>query len=180
MVLNEKMLVIQLRNGNSKAFEKLFSHYFPKIYLFIYKIIQNRQEAEDLVQDVFIAIWNNREELDENRSFASFLFKIAKNKALNLIKHRLIHQVFIQYAEGENVSHSSSAEFNAIEFQSIIEEAVSSLPEKTREIFLLSRYEGRSYLQISGKLGISENVVDHEIRKALQSIKKVLKARDFM
>jgi RNA polymerase sigma-70 factor, ECF subfamily len=179
MALDEKLLVSELKNGNSKAFEKLFFHYFPRLHSFIHKITGNGQEAEDLVQDVFIAIWNNKEKIDENRSFGSFVFKIAKNKALNLIKHRLCQQVFIQYSEGEYVSMPGN-DLNTEEFQSIIEEAVSSLPEKTREIFLLSRHEGLTYLQIAEKLRITQNVVDHEIRKALKQFKSILKAKGYL
>ena len=179
MALNEKILVSELKSGNSKAFEKLFFHYFPRLYAYIHKITGNGPETEDLVQDVFVSIWNNKEQLDENRSFSGFIFKIARNKALNLIKQNLSRQIYLQYLHDENIPQPV-IDYNAQEITDIIDKAVSSLPERTKEIFLLSRHEGLTYMHIARKLELSENVVDHEIRKALQKIKDILKAKDYL
>ncbi len=178
MSLNEKILVCELKKGNSKAYELLFFHYFKKLYNFSYKITRDTQESEDLVQDVFISVWNSRDKLDENRSFSGFVFKIARNKALNLIKQKLTRQIYSQYTSNEE-SLQGNSDIEAQEFSKIINASISSLPEKTKEIFLLSRNEGLTYIEISQKLNISENIVDHEIRKALKKIKEILQSMDY-
>ena len=178
MALDEKILVYELKGGNTKAYEILFFHYYRKLYSFSYKITGNTQEAEDLVQEVFISIWDNRDKLDENRSFSGFLFKIAKNRALNIIKSKLTRQIYIQYTQNEDKVHWDK-EIEIGELLEMINKSLASLPEQTQKIFMLSRNEGLTYKAIAQKLNISENIIDHEIRKALKVIKEYLSAGDY-
>ena len=174
MVLPEKLLIHELQRGNAKAFEALYIRYHAKLYNFCYKIIRNTQEAEDLVQEVFIAIWENREKLNKSKSFTSFVFRIAKNKVLNKIKHNLSRQVYMEFIQKENQDQDDlRKDIESHELMSFLQKTIHELPEK--EIFLLSRDEGLTYKEIAHKLDISENVVDHEIRKSLQHIKDQLK-----
>ena len=179
MALDEKILVYELKGGNTKAYEILFFHYYRKLYSFSYRITGNTQEAEDLVQEVFIFIWNNRDKLDENRSFGGFLFKIAKNRALNIIKSRLTRQIHIHYKQNNDNVHWDR-EIETGELMEMIHKSLTSLPKQTQQIFMLSRNEGLTYKEIAKKLNISENIVDHEIRKALKVIKEYLSAGDYL
>ena len=172
MILPEKLLTRELQRGNAKAFELLYDRYHARLYNFCLKIIRNAQEAEDLVQDVFIAIWENREKLDENKSFSSFVFMIAKNKMLNKIKKNLSHQIYMDFMQKENQDRDDlRKDIESYELMNLLQKTIHQLPEKTKEIFLLSRNEGLTYKEIALKLNISENVVDHEIRKSLMHIK---------
>jgi len=179
MALNEKILVHELKMGNAKAYEQLFFSYHKKLYNFCFSITGNTQESEDLIQEVFISIWNCRHQLDETRSFNGFVFKIARNKALNIIKHKLNRQIYIQYTNNDEPEHWN-AEIETQELMNIIKKSLEALSEQTRKIFLLSRNEGLTYKEISQKLDISENIVDHEIRKALKSIKESLVTLDYL
>jgi len=162
MQLQEKILIRELQRGNAKAFEELYFRYHARLYNFCNTIIRNTQEAEGLVQEIFITIWENREKLDENKSFSGFIFKIARNKVLNRIKQKLTHQVYLR------------TEIESREMMELIQKSIDALPEQTKEIFLFSRKDGMTYKEIARKLNISENVVDHEIRKALQKIREYL------
>jgi len=176
MILPENLLISELQRGNAKAFEALYDRYHTRLYNFCMKIIKNSQEAEDLVQDVFIAIWENREKLDVNKSFTSFVFMIAKNKLLNKIKKNLSLQVYMDFIQHENPDRNDlRKDVESHELMNFLQKTIHELPEKTKEIFLLSRNEGLTYKEIAHKLGISENVVDHEIRKSLQHIKNQIK-----
>ena len=175
MFLPEKLLIQELKGGNAAAFEALYDRYHARLYNFCLKIIRNTQEAEDLVQEVFIVIWENREILDENKLFQSFVFRIAKNKVLNKIKKNLSRQVYMEYIQKENRKQDdlrNNVEYH--ELMNFLQKSIQQLPEKTKNIFILSRNEGFTYKEIAHKLDISKNVVDHEIRKSLQYIKDQL------
>ncbi len=175
MPRNENTLIRELKSGNAKAFEELYFHYHAKVYNFCYKIVRNRQEAEGLVQDVFVAIWENRGKLDEHKSFGGFIFRIARNKMLNIIRQKLTRKEYQQYVlHNDNKGTDLRTEVESRELMDLIQEAVNTLPRKTREIFLFSRNAGMTYKEIAQKMNISENMVDHEIRKATQSIREHL------
>lgn len=175
MLLQEKILVRELQRGNAKAFEELYFRYHARLYNFCNRIMRNTQEAEGLVQEIFIAIWENREKLDENKSFNGFIFKIARNKIINRIKQKLTHNVYRKYmSEKDKEPIDLRTEIESREMMVLIQKSIDALPEQTKEIFLFSRNDGMTYKEIARKLNISENVVDHEIRKALQKIREYL------
>jgi RNA polymerase sigma-70 factor (ECF subfamily) len=175
MQLQEKILILELKCGNAKAFEELYFRYHARLHYFSYKIIRDNQEAEGLVQEVFIAIWENREKLDENKSFSSFVFRIARNKILNIIKKQLTQKIYHKYiSDKEKDWMDLRIDIESMEFMDIIQKSIDVFPERTKEIFLLSRNDDMTYMEIAQKLNITEDVVDHEIRKALQKIKEYL------
>ena len=175
MLLQEKILILELQHGNAKAFEELYIRYNARLYNFFYKIIRNTQEAEGLVQEVFITIWENKEKLDENKSFSSFIFRIARNKVLNIIKQKLTQKVYRKYILDKDKDWMDlRTDIESRELMDLIQKSIDALPERTKEIFLFSRNDGMTYKEIAQKLNITENVVDHEIRKALQKIKEFL------
>ena len=128
-----------------------------------------------MVQEVFIAVWENREKLDEGKSFSGFIFSIAKNKALNRIKQNFSRKVYLEYMQKENQEqHDLISEIESRELMDSLLKTIQELPDKTKQIFLLSRSEGLTYRQIASRLDVTENVVDHEIRKSLQFIRDKL------
>jgi RNA polymerase sigma-70 factor (ECF subfamily) len=176
VLLQEKILILELKLGNGKALEELYFRYHARLYNFFYKIIRNTHEAEGLLQEVFITIWENKERLDENKSFSAFIFRIARNKALNIIKQKLIQKVYRKYILDEHKDYMDlRTDIESREFMDLIQKSIDALPERTKEIFLLSRNDGITYKEIAQRLNITENVVDHEIRKALKKIKVFLR-----
>ena len=175
MILHEKLLIRELQRSNAKAFEFLYKEYHARLYNFCMSIIRNKQDAEGMVQEVFIAVWENREKLDENKSFSGFIYSIAKNKTLNKIKQNLSRRVYLEYLQTENqVLDEVASDFESRELMDFLLKTIQELPEKSKEIFLLSRNEGLTYKQIAAKLDVTENVVDHQIRKSLKYIREKL------
>ena len=180
MLLHEKLLIRELRCGNAKAFEVLYKQYNARLFNFSMKIIRNKQDAEGMVQEVFIAVWENREKLDENKSFSGFVFSIAKNKALNRIKQNLSRKVYLEYMQMENqVQNDMESDIESRELMDYLLKTIQELPDRTKQIFLLSRNEGLTYKQIASRLDVTENVVDHEIRKSLKYIRDKLGSLHF-
>ncbi len=181
MLLHEKILILELRRGNAKAFELLYKQYHARLFNFSLKIIRNKQDAEGMVQEVFIAVWENREKLDEKKSFGGFIFSIAKHKALNRIKHNISRKVYLEYMQMENhVQNDMVSDIESRELMDYLIKTIQELPDKTKQIFLLSRNEGLTYKQIASRLDVTEDVVDHEIRKSLKHIREKLGNHHFI
>ena len=175
MELPEKTLIQELKSGNSKAFEVLFFRYNEQLFNFSNLIIRNKEEAEGLVQEVFISVWENRKDLDENLYFKAYLFKIAKNKALNLIKKNVRFQLYEKYIRlNDHETYNVSDNIEAKEIKDLYQKSLENLSPKTRKIFILSRNQGYTQKEIAKITGYSLNTVDHEIRKALKYIKSYI------
>lgn len=170
----EKELVEKLRNGDSFAFEVLFYKYRNKVKGFTQKMIPTQIDPEEIVQEVFVRVWLKRENINPDKEFQSFLFSIAKNIILDQIKSAVNRRL---YFVEEHFQHDMLLDEGAdITFPENMEEKLNDLirqlPERRREIFSLSRFEGLSYKQIAERLKITENTVDSQIRNALAFLRK--------
>ncbi len=170
----EKVLVVYLKQGSSKAFERLFLHYHNKLYHFCKKILNNREESENLVQSVFMEIWENRITLDEEKSFNGYLFKIAKNKVYNALRKKFNERVYMEFITGNHHSQGMADQngYETEQFLGTLESLIESLPDRRKEIFRLSRDKGLTYKEIAQQLQISENTVDTQIRNALDYLRE--------
>ncbi|MFW5944777.1 MAG: RNA polymerase sigma factor [Bacteroidota bacterium] len=173
---DEKILLSALKKGNSQAFESLFYKYYGKVYNFTYKMVKDEGEAENIVQETFITVWEKRKNIDGNGSFSGFLYTITRNKIYNRLKQKTHVKEFDDYMEtagSYDASPCRNIEFN--ELNDLIEGVIHALPPKRRKIFLLSRIRGLTYKEISDTLGLSVNTVDTQIRKTLDEIRRTLK-----
>lgn len=172
----ENKLIKQLKKGNQLAFDSLYHAYFGKLFGFALKLTHSRDDSEEIVQEVFIKIWELREELDENKSFASLLFTIAKNKIYNKSRHR-VHEFAYQHYYQQNHQEAIAAveqQIDYLETKQNLDKAIEQLPEKRREIFLMSRMQGLTNKQIAEKLNTSTSNIENHINKALKTLKTSL------
>lgn len=165
-----------MKAGNSFAFERLYSKYSKKLYNFAFNISKSKEDSEELVQNVFMKIWETRSEIKVELSFGSYIFRIAKNMLLNQLKKRINDKVYLDYllAIPEDIILPIEQEINFLELNLEIERLIGELPEKRREIFLLSRHDGLSYREIAEKLNISVNTINTQISKSLEYIRNHL------
>ncbi len=177
--LQDKRLVTLLKANDITAFEKLFLKYNKRLYVYCFKMISNRFEAEEITQDTFIKVWEARQNIDENRSFSGYIFKIAHNKLFNLIRKKINERYYKEYLEeyAETIEKSTEAYINFKELENLLDELTDKLPERRKRIFLLSRNDGLTYKEIARKLNISENTVDTQIRKVLDFFRQVLREK---
>lgn len=166
----DKILVSHLKQGNPKAFEQLFLKYQKKLYYFCRKIIKNKEDSENLVQNTFLEIWENRQNIDEEKSFSGYLFKAIKNKVYNYIKKKINEQFYLDFINEDSEEYSED-QYETKQLVDIVNELIQKLPERRKEIFLLSRNEGLTYKEIASKLNITENTVDTQIRKTLDFLR---------
>jgi|SRR5690606_6553389 len=161
-------LVSRLKEGEHKAFEEIYHIYKDRLIGNLLNILKSHELVEELVQDLFLNVWNKREEIDLNKSFKSYLFKIAANMAKNTIRRayydkrmrsRLLpleERIYLHIEEG----------LLSEENKQLLERLLEKLPPKRRAIFTLCKIEGMSYKEVSEQLNISENTVNDHIRKA--------------
>jgi RNA polymerase sigma-70 factor (ECF subfamily) len=141
------------------------------------KYLRSKDEAEELVQSVFLKIWENYKNLKKESSFKSYLFTIAYNEICNLFRKRNYLQKFISDTLYEN-SQSSSETENSIEYKSALEQVqqlIDKLPERQRIIFMKSRTEGMTTKEIASELGLSPGTIDNYISESIKFIRSQLK-----
>jgi len=174
MLYEEKQLVSLLKENNQKAFDEIFKHYYSQVFNLAYHFLHSREEAQEIVQIVFIAIWENRFQIDVNKSFSAYIQSIARHTVYNQLKREVYRQRFIDYslkqAESENAVCDDSYQYK--ELQEVLENAISELPPRRREIFYLSRNKGLSYKEIASKLSITESTVNTQISKSIEFLRK--------
>lgn len=174
---NEILLIKAFKKGDPKAFERLFDRHHKKLYLFLYRLLNSKEDAEEIVQDTFIKIWEKREEFIEGYPFESFLFKIAKNAFFNLNRKKVNRKIVESHLEFLTEIASGSTDEYVIfkETKAIINTIIDNLPPKRKEIFILRRIDGLSRQEIADKLGISIITVDSQLLKANKYLKEELK-----
>ncbi|HBH85902.1 MAG TPA: RNA polymerase sigma-70 factor [Bacteroidales bacterium] len=169
---NESMLVRHLARGNLLAFNTLFKEYGNRLYRFALGYLKSESEAEDVVQEVFTIIWEKRASLKEDLSFRSYLFTIA----FNIIrKHFRTKAYLAEYFKARNVIEQDLQTLNEITYRSLnqyIAKLIDQLPERRREIFIKSRFEGKSIKEIAEELKISHKTVENHITDVLRFIRK--------
>jgi RNA polymerase sigma-70 factor (ECF subfamily) len=170
----EKELLEKLRKGDSFAFEVLFYKYRNRIKGFAVKMIPSKIDAEEIVQEVFVKLWLTKEAINPEKDFQSYLFSITKNLILDHLKSAVNRKLYFigELFQTDLLEENTAEDLISHEAQEKLLELIDEIPERRREIFRLSRFEGLSYKQIAEKLHISENTVDSQIRNALAFLRK--------
>ena len=167
-------LILSFKKGDEKAFEILFQKYHKKLYAFLYKLLNSKEDAEEIVQNTFIKIWERREDFIADYSFESFLFTIAKNAFLNETRKRINGKIITDHMDFLNEVSSVETDDYVIykETKTLINSFIDELPARRKEIFLLRRVHGLSRKEIADKLGISIITVDNQLTKATSFLKE--------
>ena len=174
-------LVLKLQKGDVEAFDMVYEKYAGKIYGFTLKYLKSTDETEELVQSVFLKVWENYKMLKKESSFKSYLFTIAYSEICNTFRRRSHLQKFI----GEQLidsSQTSNETEELIDYNSIkerVEQIVSKLPERQRTIFLKSRQDGKSTKEIAIELELSSGTVDNYISESLKFIRSNMQDKNF-
>ena len=174
---DEQKLIQRLVDGDEMAFELLFYRYRGKVADFVRRSVPPQVDREDAVLEIFLRVWLSREKIDVQRPFAPWLFAVARNLVIDLLRKNVEHIIYLK-----DESFLADINFNEAEFrieekelQSWFQSILAQLPEKRRNIFMMSRFEGLTYPEIATKLNITENTVDTQIRRSLDFLRKEIK-----
>ena len=172
----------KVRKGNIKAFEILYKSYFPSLCLYCYGLIPDEEIVKEIVNDVFLKIWDKRRDIDIQHGIKPYLFRCVHNACLDhmRLKKNIRHYQIIDISDEirELADPDEEYIFQQIALKGLEKDVTASidkLPDKCKEIFILSRYELLSYTEISERLNISVNTVKTQISRALDSLRVSLK-----
>ena len=170
-------LLEQLKTGDRKTFGHIYMEYSPRVYRFAQRYMNNSADIEEVVQDVFVRLWEARMNVNPALNFDNYLFTITRNLIFN--RHRTrINEVYVQdtlLASLEQEYDTPEDKIIAHDLAQFIDSIVEQLPPKQQEVFNLSRREMLTYKEIAQQLGISEKTVEAHIYQALRHIRKNLK-----
>lgn len=170
-------LAHRVKLGEKTAFSQLFEKYAPRIYRFSRTYLKNESDSEELVQNVFLKLWEKRETLDTTQNLKSFIFKIAVNTIYDFVRRKNIEHAFEDYARLNYQSSENSTWHSVIyaEMEQNLHHLVAQLPEQQQKIFQLSKTDGLTNDEIAKQLDISKRTVENHLYRALSFLKKHLK-----
>ena len=172
----DQRIVEQLKAGSKDAFRFLFDTLGPKIHAFAMSYLKNNADAEELLQEVFLKLWDIRTTLDSSKNIKSFLFKICINLVYDFIRRKNIEQAYLDYSGQNNPSIIDNTWHEVIynDMLNNLQQLVATMPEKRQQIFRLSREDGLSNEEIAKQLDLSKRTVENQLYKALSFLKEAL------
>jgi RNA polymerase sigma-70 factor (ECF subfamily) len=177
----------RIKEGDRLTFQQFFETHYKEMVNYCYKITRNEVISEEVVQEIFINLWERREIIELKSALTSYLYSAIKKRSINYLKNELPKQqsqVDTETLEGmQDTAASLDDTDDTDKLEEFITNAVNNLPEKCREIFILSRYAGLTYQEIADELEISTKTVENQITIALRklriSLEPIMKARNY-
>lgn len=175
---DEKKLLKDISEGDEKAFEVFFLHYYPRVKGFVAGLLQSQEEAEDVSQDIFFMLWNNRSSLANVQNIKPYLFRVCKNVVYRNMERMLLFKNYQQkQSDKADLSLGSNQvddELHFRELELLVEMVVEKMPSQRKRIYKLSREIGMNNEEIAQNLNINKRTVENHITQALADIRKVL------
>ena len=168
-------LLTRLKNGDMLAFDQVYEQYCHKLFSFVFKILKNEAEADDIVQEVFVKIWESRSRLGEYKLLNSYIFTIAYNGSVDLIRKRINNNKYIEHLKNSSIVYALPTSIIEMEFNELnskVEKLIANLPERQKQVYHLHRVEGLTYPEIAVQLNISKNTVENHMVKALKYLRQ--------
>lgn len=178
-LLHETNLLARVASGDGKAFETVFHHYRRKIYAYAFHLLDNKDMADELVQEVFLKVWLSRHKIPEIERFDAWLFIIARNQVFDTLKHlsKESSAKARMSVVASPVSDTVETQLINKENERLLENALGRLSPQQKLIFTLSRHQGMKHEEIATRLNISRNTVKTHLVHALKILRNVLPLR---
>ncbi len=175
MNLKDQYTILQIRKGSIKAFEEVFRENYSGMVKYSASVLKNEEQAKEIVQDIFYSIWKNRKEL-KIKALHAYLYRSAFNNSLMALRRnrREVRMEPEMLREGESENPDPQDLLDEKETYDRILDILDKLPEKTRKIFIMSRFEGLKYEEIATALSISVKTVEANMSKALKALRSLL------
>lgn len=170
---SNKELILLIKEDNRVAFYQLYERYGKRLYGFVLRFIKQEEDAEEIVQEVFIKIWESRKKIDVYASFESFIFTVAYNASISLLRKRISEKKYLEHLKNLQSENTPDVigEIHFNELNEKIKALLNELTPRQREIFRMSREEGLTHGEIAKKLNISVFTVKKHISNTLSFLK---------
>lgn len=176
---SENFFLRRFKSGDGMAFEKIFKSNYNPLVGFCNQFVFDQDKAQSLTQEAFINLWLNREKIETFNGIKSFLYTYAKSVCLNYLRHKKVVSKYedrqlLQKEEELNREVLESFDFNSLEFtelETLIKQEINELPDKCRQVFMMSRFDGKMNKEISEELNISVKAVEANMTRALKTLR---------
>ncbi len=174
--IDVKLLLRDLKAGSLPAFNQLYMFYSPALYAHLLKFLKSPELVEEVLQEVFVKLWNLRTEIEPDRGFKTFLYTISSNLAINLIKKINRDKALQAEVWASSISYYLHSEEKLLDKErlEIVDRAIATLTPKRREILHFCKVEGRSYKEVAELLGISVSTVSNQLVNAIHDIRRFI------
>jgi len=177
MTFPDEKLIAGIRKDDYTCYNQLFTRYYSRLCVFVYRMIQNSDASEDIIQDLFIRLWTNRRKLEINENISGYLYRSSRNAALNYLRaEKSRKKTILDIPSLETISDECLIE--QIEFNMALHQCIEQLPERCKEVFLKSRFENLKQQEIATQLGISIKTIKNHIWKSLRFLKSCLELKN--
>jgi len=174
--LSDKALWSLIRQNNKDAFVVIYNRYWEKVYTISYWHLYDQELAKDLVQDLFVDLWDKRHKIDIAETVEGYLNTAIKNRLFNHMRSNGVHKRYRQHIQqtSDEARYSTEERSNARELKRLYHNEVQKLPDKMKEIYLLNKETGNSIAEIARHLSLSEQTVKNQLTNALKRIRTAL------
>lgn len=171
---NEQRVILRLQKGDSDAFLEVYNHYHPALYHYVLRFVKSPAIAEDVLQDVFLKIWEIRSRINPEFSFKAYLYRICRNSVFKLLKKMAVDENLRVQVMQHFAQSIADADLKILwqQYEEILHAAINSLSPQRQKVFRLCREEGKSYEQVANELGISRNTVKEHMVLAMKFIRE--------
>ncbi|MDP4185130.1 MAG: RNA polymerase sigma-70 factor [Bacteroidota bacterium] len=179
MKVDDDELFLRIKESDYKSYNHFFERYYCRLCAFVFKITGDSSGSEDIVQDIFIKIWTKRSCLVITESIKGYLFKTAKNSALNYLRAESNHKNALKEIVGEEIVVDDNFLENE-EFRLTLDNCIDHLPDRCKEVFLMSRFNDLKQKEIATKMNISVKTIKNQIWHALKFLRSCLELKDVL
>jgi RNA polymerase sigma-70 factor (family 1) len=175
-IYSDEELMQEIKADNMFAFDVLYKKYSKKLYKFGYSILKSKEETENLIQDVYLNLWENRHKVEKDSSVKSYVFTITYNSAISVIRKKAKESQFVDYLKSLQQINIEpvNVELEYNELTKKLDEIVKALPQRQKEVYLMHKVDGLKYSEIAERLHISVNTIENHMSRALKTIRKKL------
>lgn len=173
----DETLIAGIKKNDYLCYNQLFLRYYRRLCLFVFKLTQNHNASEDVVQELFIRLWTNRQKMEINENISGYLYRASKNAALNYIRTENNRKKTLNNIPFQEWSTDESL-IEQVEFSVALHHCIEQLPNRCKEVFMKSRFDGLKQKEISDQLGISVKTIKNQIWKSMQYLKSCIELKD--
>jgi RNA polymerase sigma-70 factor (ECF subfamily) len=171
-----KVLLDKMKGGDRESFNKVFRHYYAPLTRFCVRCVGDGDQAAEIVQDLFVKVWTNREKLTFTSSFESYMLRSVRNSAITYINKERSHaDVNERIYTDDSDANDPSETLQSNNLEASYQKVLATMPEKRREVFLASRFDGLKYAEIATKMGLSQKTVEAHMSAAIKQLREGLK-----
>lgn len=174
--ITDEKLIAAIGNDDYTSYNRLFVRYYSRLCCYVYRLLGEKEDAEDVVQELFLTLWNNRKKIAIVENVSGYLYKMARNLALNHIRTQTNYKTILDNQE-EQLPYYEENLLETEEFRMALYDCINLLPGRCKEVLLLHRVKGLKQKEIADQLSISVKTIKNQIWASLQRLKKCLEVK---